>query len=230
MSALLAKSAQPERQIYIISQTAPFYNATICEAISLQLNTRCSQLFPPINMEHLTSADCLLLDLKTLSGQHILQIVRQCIKQEGKLIPVVLLNSRQSSRHEQYTNYQCVLGTTEENCGTRQIARAVAAVLAGELWIPRRILNAAYRRQQQRHVNLPNTAQLSNLPTLTQREQQIMTGLRNADSNLEIAKTLGIKENTVKAHLYNLYRKLGVKSRLEALKCVKEQGLYNHFD
>ncbi|HSE46087.1 MAG TPA: LuxR C-terminal-related transcriptional regulator [Gemmatimonadales bacterium] len=50
---------------------------------------------------------------------------------------------------------------------------------------------------------------------LTQREAQVAQLVALGHSNPEIAKTLGIGEQTVKFHLTNAYRKLGVKTRAQ---------------
>jgi DNA-binding NarL/FixJ family response regulator len=44
-------------------------------------------------------------------------------------------------------------------------------------------------------------------------------------SNQAIAKELWVTEQTVKFHLHNVYRKLGVKNRTEAARFVYEHGL-----
>jgi LuxR family maltose regulon positive regulatory protein len=57
----------------------------------------------------------------------------------------------------------------------------------------------------------------SNLSTpLTQREIDILELLKGRLSNQEIADTLFISTETVKRHLYNIYKKLSVKNRREA--------------
>lgn len=52
---------------------------------------------------------------------------------------------------------------------------------------------------------------------LTRREARILDALCEGASNKLIAKTLGLSESTVKFHLANLYRKLGVATRREAV-------------
>jgi DNA-binding NarL/FixJ family response regulator len=58
---------------------------------------------------------------------------------------------------------------------------------------------------------------------LTERELELFALLRQGRSNSEIAWQLGIAEKTVRNHFSNLYRKLGVRSRVEAL--VRTQGI-----
>lgn len=52
---------------------------------------------------------------------------------------------------------------------------------------------------------------------MTQREQQILQLLENGCTNQMIGEALGISTNTVKFHLHNIYRKLKVANRTQAL-------------
>lgn len=58
---------------------------------------------------------------------------------------------------------------------------------------------------------------------LTRRELEILEEVYSGKTNTQIAETLFISESTVKAHIYNLFRKLGVKSRVEAVCIVREE-------
>jgi DNA-binding NarL/FixJ family response regulator len=60
---------------------------------------------------------------------------------------------------------------------------------------------------------------------LTKRELSILEELPAGGSNQEIAKRLFLAEQTVKFHLTNIYRKLGVSTRTEALRHAYEHGL-----
>lgn len=52
---------------------------------------------------------------------------------------------------------------------------------------------------------------------LTEREREIILLIVKGNSNQEIGKQLFISANTVKNHIYNIYKKLGVKSRYELM-------------
>ena len=51
---------------------------------------------------------------------------------------------------------------------------------------------------------------------LTGREQEIMAKIAEGISNRQIAEELLISENTVRAHLHNVFMKINVKDRLQA--------------
>lgn len=59
--------------------------------------------------------------------------------------------------------------------------------------------------------------------SLTARESEILKEIYDGKTNTEIAEKLFISESTVKAHVYNLFRKLGTKSRLDAVRIVREE-------
>lgn len=52
---------------------------------------------------------------------------------------------------------------------------------------------------------------------LTRREHEMLTHLAKGRSNKEIARLLGLSPNTVKTHLANLYAKLSVARRTQAI-------------
>lgn len=60
----------------------------------------------------------------------------------------------------------------------------------------------------------------SRLALLTQRERQILEFVAQGKSNIEIAQSLWVVENTVKFHLTNIYKKLGTRNRTEAAQLI----------
>ncbi len=56
---------------------------------------------------------------------------------------------------------------------------------------------------------------------VSKREKEIIELLLKGSSNREIADTLFISPNTVKTHIKNIYRKLGVKNRVQLIYLIK---------
>jgi DNA-binding NarL/FixJ family response regulator len=52
---------------------------------------------------------------------------------------------------------------------------------------------------------------------LTKRELEILKLVQRGRRNREIAQEMGIEEKTVKNHINNIYSKLGIASRVEAM-------------
>jgi two-component system, NarL family, response regulator YdfI len=60
---------------------------------------------------------------------------------------------------------------------------------------------------------------------LTDREVEVLAAVAQGERSKEIAYRLGITERTVKAHLSNMYAKLGVDSRAAAVSEAMRQGI-----
>ena len=58
---------------------------------------------------------------------------------------------------------------------------------------------------------------------LTERENQIFESLTEGKLNKEIAAQHGITVDTVKKHVKNIYRKLKVRNRVEAILFVNRE-------
>ena len=60
---------------------------------------------------------------------------------------------------------------------------------------------------------------------LTHRERDVVGHLADGKRNSEIATALGIGEETVKMHLHNLFEKLAVRTRSEAVSVAVRRGI-----
>lgn len=60
---------------------------------------------------------------------------------------------------------------------------------------------------------------------LSKRQVQLLSALDMGLSNRDIAERLNISEHTVKVHLWRLFRRLGVKSRTQAVHTARTNGL-----
>jgi DNA-binding NarL/FixJ family response regulator len=63
---------------------------------------------------------------------------------------------------------------------------------------------------------------------LTPREEAVLQAMGRGLSNAEIARELSIGKGTVKFHLHHAYDKLGVATRLEALRVLVERAIFGH--
>jgi len=88
----------------------------------------------------------------------------------------------------------------------------IAIIFAGlGIWI---------ERQRRSGKSMPSAEQAKTplvVEGLTAREQEVLEQLTNGKGNKEIARALNLSPDTVKTHLSNLYRKMGVKNRTQAV-------------
>lgn len=62
---------------------------------------------------------------------------------------------------------------------------------------------------------------VKNLEVLTDRENEIVKYVCEGKTNKEIAEILFISQNTVRNHIYNIYKKAGVKNKIELINRLK---------
>ena len=94
----------------------------------------------------------------------------------------------------------------------RDLAGALRQVVSGAVFCPLDLVESAKGRSLEESG-------------LSRRELSILEALQSGASNGAIAKQLFLAEQTVKFHLTNIYRKLGVSTRTEAVRCAYERGL-----
>ena len=100
-----------------------------------------------------------------------------------------------------------------------ELAQAVRAVARGEVLVQPQLASRLFTRfGKQGRGTFP-------YETLTAREQDVLQLLARGLRNKEIAARLSVSERTVNFHLANIYQKLNVSGRTEALSKALEQGL-----
>jgi two-component system, NarL family, nitrate/nitrite response regulator NarL len=88
------------------------------------------------------------------------------------------------------------------------LAAALQVVAAGGTYVPTDYAQSALADPAQ---TIATAA-----PGLTPRETQVLAQLAAGRANKEIARALDLQEITVKLHVRNIFRKLGVRNRVEA--------------
>jgi DNA-binding NarL/FixJ family response regulator len=98
-----------------------------------------------------------------------------------------------------------------------ELPKALAAMFDDQVWIPQQLLTR-YTRETK------TLRWIREAPTigLTAREGQVLEILLRGFSNKEIASVVRTSERTVKYHVSNIFRKLGVGKRTELVGALKE--------
>jgi DNA-binding NarL/FixJ family response regulator len=98
-----------------------------------------------------------------------------------------------------------------------ELLTAVEQVVRGEWVVPADFMSPVQTARAER----PTTP----VDRLTLREREVLGLVASGADNLQISARLGITERTVKAHVSNLYRKLGVQNRVEMAMMAYQTGL-----
>jgi DNA-binding NarL/FixJ family response regulator len=101
-------------------------------------------------------------------------------------------------------------GVVYRDTALEQLPHALAAVLAGETAIPRRLLPALLAELR---IPRPRLAAKREQVRLTQREREVLDGLVDGMTTRDIAAELFVAPVTVRTHVCALLRKLGLADR-----------------
>jgi DNA-binding NarL/FixJ family response regulator len=96
------------------------------------------------------------------------------------------------------------------------LAHAVRAVARGESWLSPAVASQVVHRTIRQETNRPNPRLLED-HHLTPAELRVLRLLAEGQDNATIAEKLVVTKRTVQNHISNLYGKLGLNSRTEAM-------------
>jgi len=92
--------------------------------------------------------------------------------------------------------------------------KGIQVVLNGDLWFSRNVLQATLSNLVENKMHIPDASEDKGL---TRREKEILRLVALGKTNDQIANKLNISNLTVKTHVSNIYRKLDVPNRLQAI-------------
>ncbi|TQV61393.1 MAG: response regulator transcription factor [Halothiobacillaceae bacterium] len=107
------------------------------------------------------------------------------------------------------------------------LRRAIDLLCTDGLWAERRVLEGVIARFVNHDEQAPSRLGRSPLNALSEREREIAGLVGDGLCYKSIARRLDISENTVRNHLRNSYRKLGLSDRLQLGLLAREYGLSN---
>jgi DNA-binding NarL/FixJ family response regulator len=155
--------------------------------------------------------DVVLLDLR-MPGMDGVDCVRQ-IKQSSPDVKAVLLSA---------CDDRPSIESAEKAGASAYVIKSVSSVDIPALL---RQVAAGYTLFQAPNDNPADAAADADLPALTERELTILASVAAGLTTKAISTELWVSEHTVKFHLTNIYRKLGVSNRSGAVRYAYEHGL-----
>ncbi len=127
-------------------------------------------------------------------------------------VRVVVLSSFDDQDRVRQALQAGATGYVLKDCTPEQLLAAIRSAAAGHAPLDPRVAGAL----------LPDTGQPSVADQLSQRELQVLRLASQGLANKQIGRTLGIAERTVKVHLGNIFRRIGVSDRTSAALWARE--------
>lgn len=165
--------------------------------------------------------DVVLLDLNMpgMSGLETLQLLLQ----DRPQMAVVLLTVSEEAEDLKAALQAGARGYLVKNIDADYLVRAIRRAAAGEP-----VLAEAMTSKLVSHLQGGGAAQkaaVSEMDKLTPREKDILACLARGESNKVIARSLDLAESTVKIHVQNILKKLGLSSRVQAAVFAVGHGM-----
>jgi LuxR family transcriptional regulator of csgAB operon len=183
-----------------------------------------------------TNIDCQLIstpewrsDWNTFDGQTLALIDADCARTErlqdlleqifdqNKDIQVAFFNTHNTSSVERLMAWPMVNGIFYKESSQQQLVKGITGIFGGEFWLSRRLIAQYLERTRSKPRKVTHNANL-----LTRREKQILNLTATGATNTEIAEHLNVSMHTVKTHIYNLFKKIDVSNRIQAVNWAKD--------
>lgn len=117
-------------------------------------------------------------------------------------------------------------GYIPKDADSDELLRAIRAAAVGEV-----IFGASMARRLKQWFARPHAAAAPDpFPELTDREDEVLELIAQGRSNAIIGQRLGISDKTVRNHVANIFNKLQVADRSEAIVRAREAGLGRELD
>lgn len=162
--------------------------------------------------QHLSAqpVDLLLLD-RIMPGMDGMDRLTE-LAETWPQLPVAIISASDSSQHIREALDAGAAGFIPKTTSPSDMVIAVKRLLAGKTYIPQQ----AWQSIRKVYVN----GEIS----LSARQHEILTLLGEGSGNKQIADRLQLAEGTIKQHLNNIFRALGVTNRTQALQRARDLG------
>ncbi len=164
-------------------------------------------------IEH-DNATLIILDLDHVSEGNMQKW--QALAEEKEALSLAAFNVRGEDHAVELLSALNLQGIFYRDDSIDLICKGIQALQKDNLWMSRSLMSRMIERLRRQQMNSYRPA-----CGLTQREMEIIGLLGTGSTNSEIAEKLFVSEHTVKSHLYNIFRKIKVHNRLQAMNWAR---------
>jgi DNA-binding NarL/FixJ family response regulator len=159
--------------------------------------------------------DVVILDLRMPKGDGLTTLAQ--LRKDYPDLKIIILSMFEDSEHIDQALHQGASGYVVKSINPLDLPSTIRQVVEGTVYHPRGSGSSGGSSGGGSGAGHPGG--------LTDRELSILRLVAEGLSNLDIASKLYVTEQTVKFHLSNIYRKLGVGNRTEATRYAYRNGL-----
>lgn len=187
---------------------------------NVELVSVCEYAGKILSQAHKLMPDIVLLDGNIVGGD-FLDVARQ-LRKELPMIRIIIITPLLRSYHDPlyYLNSKAD-GYIDLDIDVMRLSEAINNIYGGGTTICALIAEALINEEKTAKDSKANIIKQQFI--LTKRETEVLDLVAEGKINSEIAGLLSISENTVKAHLQGILRKMGVHSRTQAAILAREK-------
>jgi LuxR family transcriptional regulator of csgAB operon len=190
----------------IIVGTGSLQNRALANLIEMRTGYVC-RIRPADQLDGFPSATALMLiDAAEFAAR------AQALCASGLYQSIAVMNADEQLPLELVVACPGVKGVFFTESSEDTLVKGIEAIFRGEYWLPRRVLCAHLERTRTMQKPASSAATL-----LTRKEMETLRLLATGSSTQHIAKELKVSPHTVKTHIYNLFRKIRVSNRVQAV-------------
>lgn len=184
------------------------------EAIEILQASTCAQAF--VHTQTHSDLDLVLLDyhLPDMTGLDALAIFGQ----QHPELPIVMLSGSANHQIMRQVLRAGAAGFVTKSSLSEELLDAIKRVLNGDVYLPRELDSP---------VPPGSLDVLTERPTLTQRQELVLRGLLDGQSNREISAALNVSDETVKTHVAAILRHFSVQNRTQAVVAAARRGYHS---
>jgi len=161
------------------------------------------------SLDDINPGSVILFDMME-ADKKLIQYWQENLSRKNNNIKLLLLNTPDEYPFRDIENWPHINGVFYVTEDESHVVDGLQSVQRGECYFSQKLASYLITHSGNYRYNSAESA------LLTHREKEILNKLRIGASNIEIARALFISENTVKTHLYNLFKKISVKNRTQA--------------
>ena len=152
--------------------------------------------------------EILLLDIN-MSKKNGIEVLKE-IKSKNIDVKVLILTVHESIEYLLKAVELGADGYIMKDSESAELKKAISVIMNGESYIQPNLIPALNNRLVARDMDKDK------IESLTSRELEVLIQVANGMFNKEIATSLNISERTVKNHISNIFKKIGVFDRTQA--------------